>query len=202
MPKCGNLQRRRIHVVGALAHVDVFVGVQVLVLAPRVAEVLERKIGDDLVRVHVGRGASPALDHVHHELGMQPSCAYFLAGCNDGVGSLLVEQSELVVGERRRLLDRGQRPDQVRIDRYRIAGDREVFDGTQRVYAVIDACRDGAVAEQIVLDAGWLGRPCRSREVVHSVEDWPMVSKIDSSCGLMAMPRVLPDGSLRMNHCS
>jgi tripartite-type tricarboxylate transporter receptor subunit TctC len=40
----------------------------------------------------------------------------------------------------------------------------------------------------------------RSR-VPHSV-GWPIASKIARSCGLIATPRDLPEGSLRMNHCS
>ncbi len=58
----------RVDVVGGLAEVDVLVGVQVPVLAPGVAQQLQRPVGDDLVGVHVGRGAGTALNDVDDEL--------------------------------------------------------------------------------------------------------------------------------------
>ena len=44
------------------------VGIDELVLALFVAQLLQRKIGDHLVGVHVGRSASAALDEVGDEL--------------------------------------------------------------------------------------------------------------------------------------
>ena len=67
------LERRRIDVVGALAHVDVLVGMQEVIVALGAAEQLQRAVGDHLVGIHVGRGAGAALDDVDHELFMQPA---------------------------------------------------------------------------------------------------------------------------------
>ena len=154
-----HLDRRRIHVVRALAHVHVLERVQVLVLAFRVAHELERAIGDHLVRVHVGRGARAALDHVDDELLEQRAVAD-LHRTPAAIASRLVvvEQPELVVRERRRLLDARERHDEVGIDRDRRAGDRKVLERAQRVHAVIGARGNAALAEQVVLAAirsGW-----------------------------------------------
>src|SRR5437867_5906456 len=78
--------------------------------------------------------------------------AELFAGLDDDIGFLLVEQSELVVGQRGGLLDAGQRPNQIGVDRDRVAGDREVFDRAQRVHAIVGIRRNLAVSEQIVLD--------------------------------------------------
>src|SRR6202030_1741806 len=87
------------------------------------------------------------------ELLVQLSGTDFLAGLDDDLRLLLVEQSELTVGERGRLLDAGQRHDQVGIDRNWGAGNWEVLDSSQRVDTVVGFCGNFAIAEQIVLDA-------------------------------------------------
>ena len=89
--RCGEddreAQRRRIGVVGRLRHVDVVVGVERRVVALRPPHELERDVGDDLVGVHVGRGAGAALDGVDHELVVKaPVLRDQIAGAVDGVG--------------------------------------------------------------------------------------------------------------------
>ncbi len=91
----GELERRRIDVVGALAHVDVFVGWQEMIVALGPAQQFQRAVGDDLVGVHVGRGAGAALDHVDHELVVQPARPDFLGGGDDGVGPRLVQKPSI-----------------------------------------------------------------------------------------------------------
>ena len=117
----GDLERRRVDVVGALAHVDVFVRMQVLVFAARVAELLEPEIRDHLVCIHVRRRSRTALDDVDDELIVQPPGPDVLARTDDRVGLDPVEHAELVVRQRRRLLDARERADQVGIDRDRVA---------------------------------------------------------------------------------
>ena len=107
---------------------------------------LERKVGDDLVGVHVGGGACPTLDHIDHELRVQLPRTDFLARLDDDVRLFAVEQSELVVSERSRLLDAGQRANQVGIDRDRSPGNGEILDGAQRVHTVIGCCGNRAIA--------------------------------------------------------
>jgi hypothetical protein len=117
----------------------VLVRVQELVLALGVAEDFQRPVGDHLVGVHVGRGAGAALDDVDDELLMPLAVDDFLAGGDDGVGALGVEQAELQVSLGGGLLDLGQGANQVRVDGNRNAGDVEVFQGAQRMDAVIGA---------------------------------------------------------------
>jgi hypothetical protein len=57
----------------------------------------ERAVGDDLVRVHVGRRAGPALDDVDHELVVQAAVADFGAGGGDRVAIRTRQQPELAV---------------------------------------------------------------------------------------------------------
>ena len=96
-------------------------------------------VGDHLVRVHVGRGARAALDHVDDELLEQRAVAHLLARLGDRARLVVREQSELVVGERRGLLDARERRDEIGIDRDRRAGDRKVLERAQRVDAVVGA---------------------------------------------------------------
>ena len=149
----GDLQRRGVDVVGALADVDLLVRVQVLVFAFAVAQQLQRPVGDDLVGVHVGGGAGAALDHVHHKLLVQLAVQQLGAGGADGVAALLVQQAQLVVRQGGGLLDAGQRLDQLGVDGDGRAGDGEVLAGAQGVYAVVHVGGHFAVAQQVVFDA-------------------------------------------------
>jgi hypothetical protein len=134
----------------ALAHVHVLVGVQHVVGALGAPEDLERQVGDHLVGVHVGRGAGAALDDVDDELVVMGAVAQRGAGGDDGVAALAVEQPELAVGQRRRLLDAGKRADQLRVGRDRRAGDREVLHRAQGVHAPVGCGGHLAVAQQVV----------------------------------------------------
>ena len=146
------LDRGRIDVVGALRKVDVVERMQVLVLALRVPEQLERAVADHLVGVHVGRGAGAALDHVDHELLEQLALAHLLAGEADRRARGARRAGRARVGDRGGLLDAGERHHQVGVDRDRRAGDREVLQRAQRVHAVVRVGGHRAVAEQVVFD--------------------------------------------------
>ena len=63
--------------------------------AARVAEDLQRAVGDHLVGVHVGRCACAALDLVDDELVVQRTAADLDAGRDDRLGDLGVELPEL-----------------------------------------------------------------------------------------------------------
>ena len=96
-------------VVGALRHVHVVDGVQRGVVALLAAEQFQRAVGDDLVGVHVGRGAGAALDDVDDELVVQFAAGDFLAGRDDGVGASRTSWPSSLVRQRCRLFDHGQR---------------------------------------------------------------------------------------------
>jgi hypothetical protein len=141
-----DLHRRGIDVVRALAHVDVVERMQEGVIAPAAAHQLERAIGDHLVRVHVGRGAGAALDHVHDELLEQAPIADFLARLGDRPRPLVVEEPELVVGDRRGKLNAGERAHQLGVDRDGGPGNGKVLERPQGVHPVVGAGRNRPVA--------------------------------------------------------
>ncbi len=118
-------------VVGRLRHVDVVVRVEMAILALGVAEQLQGDVGDHLVGVHVGRGAGPALDHVHHELVVEFAANDARAGINDRLVLLGRQMAEPVVGVRRRLLDHGQGHHQLGVVTEGYAGEAEVLHGAQ-----------------------------------------------------------------------
>ncbi len=63
-----HVERRGNHVVARLAQVDVIVGVYRRLAPQLAAQQLAGAIGDDLVGVHVCRGAGTSLEHVHGEV--------------------------------------------------------------------------------------------------------------------------------------
>ena len=145
------LERRRIDVVGALAHVDVFVGVQEFVVALAAG------------RAVPARGwRSPRWRSCWSRCRRRPGSRRprtARAACRPGSPRQAATMASARVASsrpssrlllRRRQLDRGQRRDQVRIDRDRGAGDRKILDRAQRVDAVIGVRRHIAVAQQIV----------------------------------------------------
>ena len=79
----GQSDRRRVDVVRGLAAVHVVDRVDHVVAAPLVAEPLQRRVGDDLVGVHVGAGAGAALHDVDAELVVQLAAPHPLAGVLD-----------------------------------------------------------------------------------------------------------------------
>ena len=92
-----------------------FVGVQKLILPLVVSHEFQGAIGDHLVGVHVGRGASAALDDIDDELRMEMSGLDFLAGRNDGAGVLLAQTTERSVGQCGGMLYFGKGGDEFRI---------------------------------------------------------------------------------------
>ena len=68
-------------------------------------------------------------------------------------GDIVVEQAELVVGKRRRLLHAGERDHEIGVNGDRGTRDREILERPQGVHAVVGAARDRAIADQIVLVA-------------------------------------------------
>src|SRR5262245_51995703 len=151
----GEMQRHlhggRIHVIGALADVYMLVRVQVLVFAASMTEYFQSTVGDDLIGVHVGRGACAALNDIDDELIVKFAGADFFTSFDDGGGPRCVEQSQLVVRQRGRLLYASKRFDQVGIDRDVGIADLKVFDGAQRVDTEISLIRNTEIAQEIVL---------------------------------------------------
>ncbi|MBG9889823.1 hypothetical protein ABE10_25335, partial [Bacillus toyonensis] len=129
-----DLDRGRVDVVGRLAAVGVVDRREVSVVPLGAPRHLESDVGDDLVGVHVGRGAGPALDHADDELVVELAVDHPLRGRVDEVCALGVENPDLLVRPGACLLDHGQASHQVGIDRDRTLRDREVLLGAKRVH--------------------------------------------------------------------
>ena len=107
---------RREDVVGRLAHVHVVVGVGAVA----------GEVGDDLVGVHVRRGARAGLEDVDRELVVVLAVGDLVGRGGDALGDVAVEQAEPGVGARRRALDAPQPVHDRQPDA--LAGDLEVPD--------------------------------------------------------------------------
>ncbi|MNI81417.1 hypothetical protein D3C73_1380270 [compost metagenome] len=96
-PLQGNLDGRRIDIVGGLAAIHVINGVQCRVVALTLTHQLQRAVGNDLVGVHVGAGPGSALDGVHHKLVIQEAIHDFQGSLLDGRGFFWIEQAQAFV---------------------------------------------------------------------------------------------------------
>ena len=85
----------REHIVRGLPHVDVVVGVDRLLLVEAIAAGhLDGAVTDDLVGVHIGRGARAGLVDVDGELIVPLSGRHLPRSLLNGVGHLLVDDLE------------------------------------------------------------------------------------------------------------
>ena len=115
------------------------------------AQEFQREIGDDFIGVHIGRSAGAALHSIDHELIEEESIlGDEFAGAVDRIGLLRRQLLEPPVGARRRLLDKRQGTDKLGKMPDWNAGDRKVFDRTQRMDAPIGLRRNLPLAEQVV----------------------------------------------------
>ena len=90
-------RRRREHVVGGLAHVDVVVRVDARVRAAWLAEELAGAVGQHLVGVHVVRRAGARLVDVHDELIAKPAGEDFSAAATMASATSRRQPSERLV---------------------------------------------------------------------------------------------------------
>ena len=147
----GKSTGRRVHIVGGLTHVDVVVGMQVVVLSFDMSHNLEATVGNHLVHVHVGTGAGSSLNKIDRKLIMKITVHDFFAGLHNRVGLGLVEVAELVIRQGTGLFDHGKRANELGEVRNRNAGYIKVLDGTHRLNAVVAIVGDLLIAEQIML---------------------------------------------------
>ena len=137
-------------VVGGLVQVDVVERRDPRVVAGRRAEELQRAVGEDLVHVHVERGAGAAGQRVHDHRVVEPPFGHLGRGALDRRGALGVEGADQAVGPRAGLLDRAEGVDQLRLRRAQ--GEREVLPRARRVDAVERVLRHLDRAEEVPLD--------------------------------------------------
>ena len=145
-----DVHRRRNHVVRRLRHVDVVVRMDELA-ADLAAKPLQGQVGDDLVRIHVRRGAAAGLEDVDGKLVVQLAVDDALRGLDDGLGLVLVQQVQVTVGLGRCLLDEAERLDEPA--RKAQVADGKVVDGTLGLRAVERIRRDAHFAQRILFNA-------------------------------------------------
>ena len=144
-------QGRRVSVVGGLVQVDVVDGVDRRVVAQRPAQQLQGPVGQDLVDVHVGGGARPALEGVDDDVPVEHSLHHLGAGGLDGLERRLIPPAQFVVGA-----GAGQFHGAVAVDEgrmHRPPSQRKVLEGPLGMDAVKGRGRDLAAAEEVVFGA-------------------------------------------------
>ena len=130
------------------------VEMHLLVRAAGIAEQLECAVRNDLVGVHVRRGAGATLDHVHAEVLVVPVLLDLARGAHDGVADRLIQQAERHVRARGRFFHLRVRDDQFRKIGERDARDRKVLHRAQGLHTVERGVGYEALAEEIVFLAG------------------------------------------------
>ncbi len=100
----GDVHRRREGVVGALAFVDVVVGVDGLLRAEDALRQFDGAVADDLVGVHVALRARARLPDDEREVRVEIARDDLVGGRDDELGLVLGQQAELGIGQRASLL--------------------------------------------------------------------------------------------------
>ena len=133
---------------------------------PCLTQQLRRPVGDDLVGVHVGRGARAGLVDVDRELVVEGAGGHLDGGLGDGLRPLRVEEAEPLVDRRRRLLDRRQRPDHAALQPQ--PRDGEVVDRPLGLRPPVRLLGNGDLAHGVLLDPCHDQRPSASRRLSRS----------------------------------
>lgn len=152
-----DVHRGRDHVVARLAVVDVVVRVDDAVADLRARD-LGGAVGDDLVCVHVRRGAGACLEHVDRELVVVVAGDDFVGGSDDRVGGVVIDEAQIAVGLRGGLLDDAERADEPAA--HRDPRDGEVLDGALGLCAPVGVRRYLHLSEAVLLRAVVLTHTC------------------------------------------
>src|SRR5579884_2830791 len=138
-------------IVGRLSEVHVVIGMN-LAGAASTTEQFARTVGNDLVGVHVGRGARTGLENIEHEMIIQLAIDDFLSRSHNRLGNLWVNRSQRFVCLCCRLLDLSKRTN--KLAREAQIADREVEHGTLCACTVIGIYGDVHLAHRVAFDAG------------------------------------------------
>ncbi|EMA65853.1 30S ribosomal protein S5 [Halorubrum kocurii JCM 14978] len=152
-----DVHRGRDHVVRGLPVVDVVVRVDDPVADLRARD-LGGAVGDDLVGVHVRGGARAGLEHVDGELVVVLARDDLVGGGDDRVGGVVVDEVQVAVRLRGRLLDDAERADEP--PAHRDPRDREVLDGALGLRAPVGVRRHLHLAEAVLLRAVVFAHTC------------------------------------------
>src|SRR5580658_1134526 len=124
-----------------------------LISSAGAAEMLAGEIRDDLVHVHVDGDTSAAGQHVYWKLREMFAANQRVARAFDSVKPVRVDYVRVVIGARGGLFDRRERANVVGIVGKDAAGESQILDSSDRLYSVERVRRNGALAQQIFLDA-------------------------------------------------
>src|SRR5664279_3675560 len=128
----------------------------VLVLAQVAAQQLARAVGDDLVAVLVEADARARLENVDDEFLVPLALLNFLGRLDDGIGRLLVYQTELAISEGCGFLHHRDSTDKRRMGAQ--SADGKVLHRAGGLNAVVNVGRDFFIAERVFFGAKrWLG---------------------------------------------
>ena len=144
----GHPEARWEGVVGGLAVVDVVVGVDDVVASLREPEVLQSKVREYLVGVHIHRRPRATLEDIDRELVHAAfSHQHLVTGLEDRPRHPAGEDTEFAIRQRRRFLHLDHSANQLGNRVHGDTRDGEVLDGSQRVNSVPGVIRDLTIAE-------------------------------------------------------
>src|SRR5271166_3387326 len=124
-----------------------------LISSTGAAEILAGEICDYLVHVHVDGDTSTAGQHVDWKLREMFAANERVARTLDRVEAARVDNVRVAIGARGGLFDRCERGNVIGIVGEDAAGESQILDSSDCVYSVKRVRRDGALAQQIFLDA-------------------------------------------------
>ena len=136
------------------------VGGAELVLSLVVAHEFQGAVGDDLVGVHVDGGSCPALHHVDRELVVEFPIHNFLAGCDDGVGDLAVQDTQAGVCLGGGHLDVCHCDDIFRVVAHPCVGNPVIVQSPLGLDAVVGVSGDLEFTQEVAFDAVFDVRHC------------------------------------------
>ena len=161
-PCHGHVNGRGKHVVSALPHVDVIVGMDGLVgLKAVAAGKFDRPVRDHFVGIHVARRARAGLKDVDRKLGVELPLGHFAARLPERLHLLGREWAAPRAGQLPQLAvsrGRGQLHQPQGVNQrggQSPTGDRKILDGPLRLGAVISLGRDAHVPHRITLNANF-----------------------------------------------
>ena len=94
----GNMHRGRECIIRALAHIAMIIGVDRAFRADLTAQDLNRPIGDNFIRVHVGLRPGPGLPDHEREMRVELALNHFIRGGDDRISKRGVELAQRHIG--------------------------------------------------------------------------------------------------------
>ena len=136
------------HIIARLTEIDMIVRVDELTAA-LAAENLRSPIRNDLIDVHVRRGAGARLKDIYWKVLIQAPVRHLLGCCLNRGSDLRVQKSQLGIHARRRSFQQAQRPEHG--SRNAKSADGKIFNSTRCLDTIIRIRGDGQFTHRIAL---------------------------------------------------